>query len=95
MRNVSDKSCRGNQNTHFISGNFFRNPAVCEVMWKNIVELMRSQMTVWHMCISCCIPKAANTLLEYVLLFALPLQQWLHECESLLRYMYIDLSCLY
>jgi len=25
MRNISDKSCRGNQNTHFVLKNFFSN----------------------------------------------------------------------
>ena len=37
MRNVSDKSCRGYQNTHFIYNNFFffLNLAVREIMWKN------------------------------------------------------------
>ena len=92
LRNASDKCCRGNQNTHFISCNFFGNPAVCEVMWKNIVEPERPQMTVWRIHISLCIPKATNTLSEYVLLFAFPLQQWLHECASMLRYMYF--ACL-
>jgi hypothetical protein len=37
MRNVSDKSCRENQNAHFMFSNFFsENPAVYEI-WKNIV----------------------------------------------------------
>jgi hypothetical protein len=51
MRNVSDRSCRGNQNTRFVFNNFFpENLAVYEVMWKkygrgrqttddNIIEL--------------------------------------------------------
>jgi len=68
------------------------NPAVCEVMWKNIVEPERPQMTVWRICISCCIPKATNTLSEYVLLIAFPLQHWLHMCASMLHYTYI--ACL-
>jgi len=37
MRNVSDKSCRENQNTHFMASKFFfffENHAVCEMMWK-------------------------------------------------------------
>ena len=34
MRNVSNKSCRENQNTHFVF--FFENRAIYEVMWKNI-----------------------------------------------------------
>jgi len=36
--------------------------------------------------------KATNTHSEYAILIAFPLQQWLHECASVLRYMYI--ACL-
>ena len=46
-------------------------------------------MTIWHMCIACWMPKATNTHSEYVILIALPLQQWLHEHASNLRYVYI------
>ena len=36
--NVSDKSCRENQNTHFMVNTFFSdNSAVYETMWKNNV----------------------------------------------------------
>jgi len=39
MKNVSDDSCRENQNTHFVFSNFFfENRAVYEIMWKSIVE---------------------------------------------------------
>ena len=71
---------------------FFFNCAVYEIMWKNIVELNRPQVTVWHMCIACWIPKTANTHSEYVVLTAFPLQQWLKKCASMLLYMYI--ACL-
>jgi hypothetical protein len=37
-------------------------------------------------------PKASNTHAEYVVFFAFPLQQWLHERASMLRYAYI--ACL-
>ena len=47
------------------------------------------QMTIWRMRISCCVTKAANAHSEYVILIAFPLQQWLQERASLLRYMYI------
>ena len=49
MRSVSDKSCT--QNTHFTFNNFFfsENLAVYEIMWKNIVEQDRPQMTIWRM----------------------------------------------
>ena len=36
--------------------------------------------------IACWIPKATNTHSEYVIFIAFPLQQWLHECASMLRY---------
>jgi len=36
------------------------------------------------------IPKAANTYSEHVILIAFPLQQWLHERASVLRYTYFD-----
>jgi len=33
-------------------------------------------------------PKATNTLTEFVTLIAFPMQQWLHERTSMLRYTY-------
>jgi hypothetical protein len=46
MRNASDKSCREPQNTHFMFDNFFYgNCAVYTIMWKNMVEPGRPQMT--------------------------------------------------
>jgi hypothetical protein len=45
------------------------------IMWTNIVQPGRSQMTIWRMRISRWIPKATNTDSEYVI-FAFPLLQW-------------------
>jgi len=70
MRNVSDKICRDNQNTH---------PAVCEIMPKNTVEPGRPQMTIWRMRTAGWIPKAKNTHSEYIILITFPLKQLLHE----------------
>jgi len=54
------------------------------------LERGRPQMTIWHMPITCWVPKATNMHTPIcVLLIAFPLQQWLHELASLLRYMYI------
>jgi hypothetical protein len=39
---------------------FFKNLAIDEIMWKDIVESDRSQMTVWSLCIACWIPKDTN-----------------------------------
>jgi len=61
-------------------------------MWKNIVERGRPQMTIWRMRIACWITKATNTHTQYVILIALPLQQWLHERTSVSRDIYI--ACL-
>jgi hypothetical protein len=43
-------------------------------------------MTTWRMRIACWIPKATNTRSEYATPIAFPLQQWLHERISTLRY---------
>jgi hypothetical protein len=58
-------------------------------MWKNIVHPGRAEMTTWPMRIACWIPKAADTHSEYITLIAFPLQQWLLERASLLRYTHI------
>jgi len=68
---------------------FFKNSTIYEIMWKNIVELDRPQMTVWHMRFAYRITKTTNTYWEYVILIVLPLQQWLHESASMLCYTYI------
>jgi len=95
MRNISDKSCRENQNKHFTFNNFFffENCAVYEIMCKNIVRPDGPQMTTWRMHIACWIPEATNTHSGYVILIAFPRQQWLHERASLLRFTYVN--CLY
>jgi len=84
------KICREHQNTHFVFNNFFffENPAVCEIIWKNIVETDKPQITIWRMRNARCIPKVTNTHSQYVILIAFPLQQWLRQYASLLRYMY-------
>jgi len=66
MRNVSDESCRENQNTHFVFNNFFPPlmKIVHEIMWKNIGEWGRPQTTIWRVRFACWIPKATNTLSE-------------------------------
>jgi hypothetical protein len=48
MRNVSYRICTENQNTHFVFNNFFfsDNRSVCEIMWKNMLQPDRPQMTM-------------------------------------------------
>ena len=59
--------------THFIFNNFFfffENRAVYGIMWKDIVEPARPQMTIWGMSIACWIPKATNAYSEYIIIIA-------------------------
>jgi len=57
MRNVSDKSYRRNQNTHFVFNNFFSNTVPV-----NLVDWGRPQMTIRALRIECCMTKAIYTL---------------------------------
>ena len=52
------------------------NGAVCEIMWKNMVERGRLQIGIWCMRTACLTPKATNTHSQCVILTVL--QQWLH-----------------
>jgi hypothetical protein len=47
------------------SNSLFENRAVYEVMWKNIVEPDRQQMTIWRMRFEYWMPKVTNTHSEY------------------------------
>jgi len=47
MRNVSDKSCTENQNTHFMFSNFYSKTApIYQIMWKSILEPRSGHR--WH-----------------------------------------------
>ena len=62
------------------------NRPVYEIMLKNTEERGRPRITIWRMRISCWIPEVTDTHSEYVTFIAFPLQQWLHERASMLRY---------
>jgi hypothetical protein len=87
MRNVSDKSCRENQNTHFMFKVFF--PKILLFMRKRGIMLYSR---TGHMRISRWIPKATGTHSEYVVPIAFPRQRWLRERALILSCTYI--ACL-
>jgi hypothetical protein len=62
-------------------------------MWKNTVERSWPQTIIWCIRIACRIPKATNTHLQYVILFAFPPQQWLPERITVLRQ--TDTACTF
>ena len=94
IKNVSYKSCRENQSTHFLFNNFFfrKSYRLWDNVQKNILERGRPQMTIGRMRIECWIPKATNTHSEYVILIPFLLQLWLNERNSMLRYR--NIACL-
>ena len=71
---------------------FFEDRAVNEIMWKNIVERGRPQITIQRIRIAFWIHNVTNTHSEYVILIASPLQQWWHERALIVR-LYV-LACL-
>ena len=82
--------------THILCSVIFfppENRACFQIMWKNIVERGRPQMTIWPMRIACWIPKATNTPSEYAILIALTLQHRLHDRASMLRYNTLPVLC--
>ena len=87
MGNVSDKSCRENQNTHFVFNNlfsFFEKLVVYEIIRKNILEANRPQLKIWCMRIACLIPKTKNTHSEYARVIVFSRPKWLREIASVL-----------
>jgi len=76
--------------THFMFNNYFFFRKSCS-LWRNekkyfIAGQATDDNTIWRMRIACWILKATNTHSQYVILIAFPLQQWLQERASLLRY---------
>ena len=81
------QNCREARNTYFVFNNFFfENLAVCETVWKNIVERGSPRWLYGAYTVACWVPKAKNTHSGCVLLIAFPLQQWLHKRASILRH---------
>jgi hypothetical protein len=62
IRNISEHSCRGNQNTHFMSNNIFFSKSCPFFMRQGgitIVQWGRPQMTIWH--IASWVPRVSKT----------------------------------
>ena len=69
MRTFSEETSRENQNSRFMFNHFFfENPAVYEILWRNIVEPDGPQMTTLRMRIACWLLKVTNTHSEHLIL---------------------------
>jgi hypothetical protein len=76
----------------YVQKRFSEIRTVYEIMWKNMVEPERQttdDSIIRRMRIARWITQAADTHSEFVMLIAFPLQRWLHERPSMLRYTYI------
>jgi hypothetical protein len=80
MRNISDKACRENQNTQFIFNNFSfsENPAVPEILWKDMVQSDRPQVELYY---GACAFHAGSLRIKNahssnLISIAFPLQKW-------------------
>ena len=92
MKSVSDKVV-GKIKTHILcSLTFFFNCAICEIMWKYIVEPGRPEMTIW--CMHAGYLKATNTLSEYVIFIAFHCNSGCMNGLIIMLYMQC-LSCLF
>ena len=68
---------------------FFENHAFYEIIWKNIVQPDRTQMTIWRMHIAYFVSQGTDTHSECVIIIDFPQLQWFHERASALHYTYI------
>jgi len=92
MKNISKNSYRENRNKFYVQLYFFKFRAVYEIMWENIVERGRQQDRIQY---GTCALHAVSLMIHTLKIcntHAFPLQQYLHERASMLRYMYI--ACL-
>jgi hypothetical protein len=83
MGNVSHKSCKRHQNTHFMLNNLF--PKIMPLMGCGKIPQSRKGIPCWTY-------KSTNMHSANVTLIAFPLQKWLYERASLSRYKHRWLS---
>ena len=92
MRNVSEKNCGENQNIFCVQW-LFENHAICKICGKILYSRTGHRWQydayAWH---AGYLGYKSQT--EYVIIIALPLQQWLHERASIFRYKYIACSVI-
>jgi hypothetical protein len=98
MRNISDRSCRKNRNTNFMSNNFFFFRKSCR-LWDSAEKCGRARQAtdenlIRRMRFACWITKSADAHSEYKMRIAFQRQKWLRERASMLRLQVHCLSCL-
>jgi hypothetical protein len=83
---ISDKSCRENQNVHFIINIFFSKVMpLLDNVEKYGTARQATVDSIRRRRFACCFTKAIDTHSEYVIFIAFPLQQWLYDRASMLH----------
>jgi len=93
MRNVLGKTCRENQNTHFVLNNIVQK--LC-CLWDNVETFGRVRQATYDSMAHahCLLDTCTNTLSEYVIVIAFQQQKYLHRCASVLTLDILCLSCV-
>jgi hypothetical protein len=89
MSNVLVKSVEKSKARMLCSINLlflFENRAVYVLMWKYTALPVKAQTIKWRMRFGCWKTKVTDTHSEYSIFIAFPLQYWLRESASLMRY---------
>jgi len=94
MKNISDKLAEKIKAHILFSITLLRKSCL---LWDNLERYCRGGQTTYdniirRMRIPCWITEATKSYSEYIIFIAFPLQQWLHERSSMLRYTYT--ACL-
>jgi hypothetical protein len=92
MRKVQKKFVEKRRKAHFMLNNsfFFRKYEIMKKRYSTARKAIDDNMMHAHLTLGTY--GNQNRLSEYVILFVFPLQQWLHERATTLRYMYT--ACL-
>jgi len=75
MRNVSDRFMEKIKTRILCFILFFKNRAVYEIMWKNMLQPDRPQVKIWRLRFACWMFKATDTLSAYIIINDFPRQQ--------------------
>ena len=95
MKNFSYKTCRENQNTHFVFCNFIPKilPFLGQCLNFGTTGEAKNDNVMLLMCLACWINKATHTYSDYVIHIFFPRQQWLREYAQMCLCTYIVWVC--
>jgi len=94
VRNVSEKSCRKNQNTHFRSRNSSESFVIYGIVWKILYSWIGHRWQQYTAVLALCTLENEGYKHTLRILINFPLQQWLRECATVLMLCAHNLFCV-